>query len=90
MNQRLAIESLAMDLKRISLGIQRGSTGMARRFKEEALKREEELSSEDLDLYLKSLVQKTRSALDDEDPESLLMYSTLLQNVAVSRYQSDS
>ena len=63
---------------------------MARRFKEEALKREEELSSEDLDLYLKSLVQKTRSALDDEDPESLLMYSTLLQNVAVSRYQSDS
>jgi len=90
MNQRLAIESLAMDLKRISLGIHRGSTGMARRFKEEALKREEELSSEDLDLYLKSLVQKTRSALDDEDPESLLMYSTLLQNVAVSRYQSDS
>ncbi|MDO8570329.1 MAG: hypothetical protein Q7R97_01980 [Candidatus Daviesbacteria bacterium] len=41
--QKLIVESLAMDLKRVALGLYRGSNIMADRFKEEALKRSQEL-----------------------------------------------
>lgn len=39
-DQKIIIESLAMDLKRIAIGLHRGSLKMANRFKDEALKRE--------------------------------------------------
>jgi hypothetical protein len=91
MRQQLIIESLAMDLKRTSLGLYRGSVGTAKKFREEAIKREEELSQEQLDPYLKNLVRKIRQILQVDDPnmaEQLLMYSILFQNVAVTRFHS--
>ena len=39
-DQKTIIESLAMGLKRVALGLHKGSNAMANRFKEEAQKRE--------------------------------------------------
>ena len=85
MNQKIIIESLAMDLKRVALGLQRGSNAMANRFKEEALIREKELESEQLSSYLKKLVKESKQVLTSNDErvaEDALMYSILFQNLA--------
>lgn len=81
--QKIIIESLAMDLKRVSLGLQRGSLAMANRFKEEALKREEELENQELNNYLQKLVKNCKKMLlsnEERVVEDALMYSTLFQN----------
>lgn len=83
--QRIIIESLAMDLKRVAIGLQRGSTKMADRFKEEALKREAELEVQSLSPYLAKLVVKSKEVLlngKERTAEDALMYSTLFQNLA--------
>lgn len=88
MNKKIIIESLAMDLKRVALGLHRGSYIMAKRFKEEALKREQELEKEDLDQYLKKLIIDTRKCLSGKatrTAEDALMYSTLFQNYALKK-----
>lgn len=85
MTQKIIIESLAMDLKRVALGLQRGSVAMAKRFREEALRREEELEAQPLNNYLKKLVTAVRKVLiskDERVAEDALMYSTLFQNFA--------
>ncbi len=85
MNQKIIVESLAMDLKRVSLGLQRGSLSMANRFKEEALEREKELESQELSPYLKKLVENCRRVLmsnEERTAEDALMYSTLFQNIS--------
>ena len=72
-----------MDLKRVSLGLQRGSLAMANRFKEEALKREEELENQELNNYLQKLVKNCKKMLlsnEERVVEDALMYSTLFQN----------
>ncbi len=72
-----------MDLKRVALGLQRGSLGMAERFKEEALKRGEELEHQELSEYVRNLLQRTQDVLKtkgDRIAEDALMYSTLFQN----------
>lgn len=51
-NQKLRVQALGMDLKRVAIGLHRGSFGMADRFKEEALKRYEELAKQKTDKYL--------------------------------------
>lgn len=87
-NQRIIIESLAMDLKRIALGLHRGSFAMAKRFKEEALKREAELERQKPDQYLKILLRGSKKALQNEDgrvAEDALMYSTLFQNYVIKK-----
>lgn len=87
-NQKVIIESLAMDLKRVALGLHRGSYQMANRFKEEALKREQELENQSVKGYLKKLLQKTRDTLKDSSErtaEDALMYSTLFQNFALKK-----
>jgi len=87
-NQKLLVESLAMDLKRVSLGLYRGSNTMADRFKEEALKRSAELESQDLGIYLKKLILRTKDALNSDKQriaEDALMYSTLFQNFALHK-----
>lgn len=84
-NQRIIIESLAMDLKRVALGRYRGSSAMANRFKEEALKRESELRHQQ-NPYLTKLLDGIKLALSNQDRDSaedLLMYSTLFQNFAL-------
>lgn len=82
-NQKILIESLAMDLKRVALGLHRGSTTMAERFKQEVLKREGELKNQKIDDYLKKLLEESRKALQNDSDrvaEDALMYSTLFQN----------
>ena len=88
MNQKLIIESLAMDLKRVALGLHRGSTVMANRFKKEALEREKQLMNQKVSSYLKKLLEKTQDVLknnDDGVAEDVLMYSTLFQNFALKK-----
>ena len=86
-SQKILVESLAMDLKRVALGIQRSSTAVVTRFTEEALRREEELQHENLDDYLKKLISRTKEVLkQDKDGEDVLMYSTLLQNFAQHQF----
>ncbi len=87
-NRRIIIESLAMDLKRVALGLHRGSFNMANRFKEEALKRESELENQHLDNYLKKLLEKTKQILlsqKTDRAEDVLMYSILFQNFALQK-----
>lgn len=87
-DQRLIIESLAMDLKRVALGLYRGSYAMAKRFKKEALKRELELENQQPDNYLKKLLGRTRQVLSNQNPDSAenaLMYSTLFQNYCLKK-----
>ncbi len=89
-NQKIIIESLAMDLKRVALGYHRGSFAMVNRFKEEALKRETELESQGIDGYLKKLVTDSKRILvggsNEKTAEDALMYSTLFQNFAIKRF----
>ena len=88
MNQKILVESLAMDLKRAALGFYRGSIKMANRFRLEALKRGEELESQKTDSYLKNLIRKTETTLrsrNNKIAEDALMYSTLFQNFALKK-----
>ncbi len=89
--RRIAIESLAMDLKRVALGLQRGSISMAERFKEEALVRTDEISNHGFDdSHLRKLVVGAQSTLlssEDRVGEDALMYSTLFQNFAQKNFK---
>lgn len=84
MNNKIALESLVMDLKRVSLGYHRGSLGMAKRFSEEALKRKQEINMSEVKPYIKTLLIKLEAILSDKDNDKIaedsLMVSTLLQN----------
>ena len=87
MNDRIAIESLAMDLKRVALGLHRGSFKMAERFTIEAFSRIDEVKDK-TDKYLGKLLLTTRSLLQNQNPEvaeDILMYSILIQNYAILR-----
>ncbi len=87
--QKLAMESLAMDLKRVALGLHRGSYKMAERFKEEALAREREIEMHEIqDAYLIRIVDGARNTListEERVAEDALMYSTLFQNYSQKR-----
>lgn len=85
MSKKIIIESLAMDLKRVALGLHRNSKAMANRFKEEALKRERELEDLPLDsnlIKLTEYMKKTLSENTNRTAEDVLMLSTLFQNYA--------
>lgn len=87
--ERVIIESLAMDLKRVAIGLQRGSTKMADRFKAEALQRENELERVTNDGYILRIITGSRESLEsnsEQTSDDALMYSTLFQNYAQKRY----
>ncbi len=91
MTQKILVESLSMDLLRVALGLHRGSHSMAERFREEAIKREQELEDEKLQGYLKKLVDSSKRVLADRSErtaEDALMYSVLFQNFARRYYNS--
>ena len=92
--QKIILESLSMELRRVALGMHRGSLAMARRFQEEALKREQELERSKLDSYLKKLTEKVKKTLlnksDNHLAEDFLMYSILFQNYTQKRFQIDN
>ena len=84
MNNKIAIESLVMDLKRVALGYHRGSTSMAKRFSEEALKRKNEIDIIHIKPYINRLLNQLDPLLHEDDFENIaeksLMFSTILQN----------
>lgn len=68
---------MASDLKRVALGLHRGSNTMAQRFLDEALKRRDEINVKIVAPY----IQKLLSRLDKNiKAEEALMLSTLFQN----------
>ncbi len=86
MNQKVIIESLAMDLKRAALGTYRGSSKMANRFKDEAFARADELENQKKDKYLEKLLNEMRIRLSHQSErfaDDALMLSTLFQNIAL-------
>jgi hypothetical protein len=84
MNNKTALESLSMDLKRVALGYHRGSTKMAEKFTEEAMKRKKEVDHSLLKPYMQRILNQMESKLNSEDKtivsESSLLMSTLVQN----------
>lgn len=71
--QQIEIGSLAMDLKRASLG----STEVYKTFLNEAIKRKSKITTDNLPTYIQDILISFEKNSDKED---LLMYSTLLQN----------
>lgn len=89
LSQKIIIESLAMDLKRVALGLHRGSLNMANRFKDEAFKRAAELENQNPNAYLKKLLtymKKMITGTTDRVAEDALMLSTLFQNFALKNF----
>ena len=86
MKNKIAIESLSMDLLRVALGYHRGSTKMAKRFSDEALERTSEIKKAEVKPYFARILGKIPEALNEEDKEILaedaLMYSVLCRNYA--------
>lgn len=78
MNDQLSIiGALAMDLKRVSMGLYRGSNNVAGRFWKEAVKRKSEIEISKTPAYIANLLNNLKNG---HDFEKLLMYSVLLQN----------
>lgn len=83
---RIAIESLSMDLLRVALGYHKGSITMAKRFSEEALKRCSEVEKSKVKPYFSKVLDKLPSLLKEVDrnriAEDALMYSIICKNYA--------
>ncbi|MBI1982080.1 MAG: hypothetical protein HYY87_02105 [Candidatus Levybacteria bacterium] len=88
-NNKLALASLAMDLKRMALGYYRGSPNTAKRFFKEALKRRDEVDQNAVKPYLRKLLVGLNTITREKDrqkiAEDALMYSTLFQNAALAK-----
>ena len=86
---KIALSSLALDLKRVALGYFRGSNSMAERFFKEALKRKHEIDSTKIKPYVKNLLtgfEKIQFEKDEKrKAEDALMYSTLFQNASLAK-----
>lgn len=76
-----------MDLKRVAIGYHRGSTKMAARFSDEALRRINEVKLSQVKPYLRRFIKMLPEILEQGDKkrvaEDALMYSTILQNYVV-------
>jgi len=77
MENKIALSSLAMDLKRVALGLYRKSDTMAERFLHEAMKRKDEVDMKQLLPYMQHILMKVN---DHIDADNALMYSTRIQN----------
>lgn len=84
---KITLTSLALDLKRVALGYHRGSNDMAKRFLEEALKREKEIDRNSVKPYIRTVLDNIKSIGNQKNKvdiaEDALMYSTLLQNACL-------
>ncbi len=79
MKNKIALESMAMDLKRVALGYHNNSLKMADRFREEALARKSEVQLSEIKPYLRLVLEKTEK-INKNSSEDALMFSTLIQN----------
>lgn len=86
MKNKVAIESLSMDLLRVAIGYHKGSTKIAERFSQEALKRIDEIQTSNVKPYFVKILNKLPLELSKKDhgqiAENALMYSTLCKNYA--------
>jgi hypothetical protein len=83
MNNKIALESLVMDLKRVAIGYHRNSLNMANRFYEEALKRKSEIDTTTLRPYILRFIKRIDVLTNQEQDavaDEALLISTLLQN----------
>lgn len=83
---KIALGSLALDLKRVAIGFHRGSDAMAERFLEEALKRKQEIDEQSVKPHIRKILAGIKllsgRKKKGDIAEDALMYSTLLQNAA--------
>lgn len=82
-NQKIVLESLAMDLKRAALGLHQGSPKMAEVFMKGALGYKKQAAEYDLDPYMVLLLKRIEDVLKNHaygKSDDLLMYGTLVQN----------
>lgn len=96
-SNKIALSSLALDLKRVALGYYRGSDAVAKRFLEEALTREKDIDRNLVKPYVRIVLdhikyighRKNRRSTNKRSTNKLdiaedaLMYSTLLQNACL-------
>lgn len=84
MNNKVIIGALSQDLYRVAMGLHKGSFQMAKRFCEEALKRQEEVDIQTVKPYIKKLLVTLPEILRQEDnkkrAEDALMYSVIFKN----------
>lgn len=82
MNNKIALESLSMDLLRVAVGLNRGSIKMAETFQKEALKRKSEVQVNLLKPYMQKILSNIGNLPKNNEgkAELALMYSTLIRN----------
>ena len=82
MNNKLLLESMSLDLKRVALGAHSHSSKMAERFLQEVFKRKQLLDnskfSESQIKMLNSMEKQLRIQNIKRLPDDALMYSTIL------------
>lgn len=84
--EKYAIQSMAMDLKRVSLGIYNESLPTAVRFLKEAKARQREVGGSLRPKYINNILEKISKfevKPDEKTAEDALMYSTILQNYSL-------
>ncbi|EKD86074.1 MAG: hypothetical protein ACD_37C00487G0004 [uncultured bacterium] len=83
---KIAIESLSMDLLRVALGYHRGSNKMTKNFLREAKKRVNEVEKSKVKPYFVKILKRIPTDLSKKDTgriaEDALMYSNLCRNYA--------
>jgi hypothetical protein len=77
MENKYILNSLASDLKRVALGMHRGSNQMAKRFLKEAFERKKELKQDETPSYIQNLLNNLDK---NSSADYALMCSTLIQN----------
>lgn len=86
MGEKIAIESLSMDLYRVAVGLHRGSNKMAKKFSDEAISRCMEIKKTDVKPYFVAVLGKIEDSLSNQPKErtaeDVLMYSILCKNYA--------
>lgn len=83
MENKKVLSALAMDLKRVALGLHRKSYGMAERFFVEAMRRKEEVNQSELLPYMQKIIERIGLLThlnNEQKAEDALMYSTRIQN----------
>ena len=84
MDNKVALSSMAMDLKRAALGWHRNSNMVAERFFLEAIKRRNEVDDSQVSQHIKDIFKKVENFVHisdtSEKAENALMFSTLIQN----------
>lgn len=91
MSNHDVLSSLAMDLRRVAMGYNRGSRKLAQKFFQESIKRKDSLDTELLRPYLQDLIRHFPMIINQADEQKIaedaLTYSILFQNAAI---KSDS